>query len=97
MLIKIVSCFVESEKLQEYVDRRPAKRPKVSSSTCASAGVAGAAVVDLFDDDDDEFDTGIDFEAIEMPLQEPSNFHNNKSRQQTGLKIPGKKSPYFGS
>jgi ribonuclease D len=87
-LVKNIKAFVELENLQKYIDRRPPKRPRRDESTelhsatakkpVASKAPPGSVVIDV--DDEDEFDVGIDFNAIEIP-------NTNDS---------AKKSHYFG-
>jgi ribonuclease D len=74
-LVKNIKAFVELENLQKYIDRRPPKRPKTDESTelhsvtskkpTTSKAPARSAVIDV--DGEDEFDAGIDFNAIEIP------------------------------
>jgi len=75
-LVKNVKAFVELEELQEYLDKRPKKRPRTaaptsnaklsSSKTKKPAALKVPTIIDV-DDDEDEFDCGIDFSAIEDP------------------------------
>jgi ribonuclease D len=86
-LVKNIKAFVELENLQKYIDRRPTKRLKRDESSelhsattkrpAASKPPPARAVIDV--DDDEEFDVGIDFNAIEIPSTKGST----------------KKSPYF--
>jgi ribonuclease D len=78
-LVKNIKAFVELENLQKYIDRRPPKRLKTDeSSELHSATMKKPAAIDV-DDDEDEFEVGIDFNAIEIPSTTGST----------------KKSPYF--
>jgi ribonuclease D len=87
-LVKNIKAFVELENLQKFIDRRPPKRPRTDESTelhlvaakktAKSKAPPESAVIDV--DDEDEFDVGIDFNAIEIP--------NTKDN--------AKKSHYFG-
>jgi bloom syndrome protein len=85
-LVRNIGKFIEQEDLEDYVNRRPPKRPKVAGSTSKTTDV-----VDLMDEDD-EFDAGIDFEAI--PIGNP--YANAKPAAKPSGK-PKKKSPYFPS
>jgi hypothetical protein len=69
-LVKVVSSFVEQKGLGDCVSRRPCKRLKVDSTAgiSATSSVAkSATVIELSDDPEDEFDSGIDFTAIKLP------------------------------
>ena len=80
-LVRVIKQFVEANGLEDYVANRPGKRTrnddvpvKVSAvvvptaSSIARAGQAKArkAVIEIVDDDD-EFETDIDFATIEIP------------------------------
>lgn len=75
-LVKNIKAFVELEGLQEYLDKRPKKRPRTdppagkvkstSANTKKRAAPNAASIIDV-DADDDEFDVGIDFSAIDIP------------------------------
>lgn len=74
-LVKNINSFIATEGLQQYIDKRPAKRIKPSDSkdkkpNGSVAITRNAATVSMFhnsSDDFDEFDTGIDFGAISLP------------------------------
>lgn len=81
-LVRVIKQFVEANGLEEYVANRPGKRtrddascptkasavvvPSTSSACRAGNAKARKAVIEI-DDDDDEFETDIDFAAIEIP------------------------------
>lgn len=75
-LVKNIKAFVELENLQKYIDRRPPKRLRSDESSelhspttkkpAASKAPPARAVIDV-DNDEDEFEVGIDFNAIEIP------------------------------
>lgn len=66
-LVKNINAFVELEGLQEYLDKRPKKRPRTETAPAKKRAAApkAADVIDV-DADGDEFDTGIDFNAIRI-------------------------------
>ena len=88
-LVKNIKAFVQFENLHEYIAKRPKKRPRVEESTGKTKSVSSelkkhavpkpASIIEL-NEDDDEFDVGIDFNAIEIP--------NDKGSSSS-------KSPYF--
>lgn len=71
-LVRNISSFVQQEKLEKYLERRAAKRPKVGGGTSAAAassstaGTAGKATKGVGKENED-FDAGIDFSAIDLP------------------------------
>ena len=71
-LVRNISSFVQQEKLEKYLERRAAKRPKVGGGTSAAAassstaGTAGKATKGVGKENKD-FDAGIDFSAIDLP------------------------------
>ena len=71
-LVRNISSFVQQEKLEKYLERRAAKRPKVAGGTSAAAassstaGIAGKAPKGVGKENED-FDAGIDFSAIDLP------------------------------
>lgn len=71
-LVRNISSFVQQEKLEKYLERRAAKRPKVGGGTSAAAassstaGTAGKATKGVGKENED-FDAGIDFTAIDLP------------------------------
>lgn len=71
-LVRNISSFVQQEKLEKYLERRAAKRPKVGGGTSAAAassstaGTAAKATKGVGKENED-FDAGIDFSAIDLP------------------------------
>ena len=72
-LVRNISSFVQQEKLEKYLERRAAKRPKVGGGTSSAAaassstaGTAGKATKGVGKENED-FDAGIDFTAIDLP------------------------------
>ena len=74
-LVRNISSFVQQEKLEKYLERRAAKRPKVgggtssaaaASSSTSTAGTAAKATNGVGKENED-FDAGIDFTAIDLP------------------------------
>lgn len=62
---------MEQEELQQYLDKRPAKRPRKDAPTAATSTATAkrtapnnATIIDV-DADDDEFDCGIDYDAMD--------------------------------
>lgn len=87
-LVKNINAFIAQEGLQKYLDKLPAKRPRSDAPTGKKAGPAskkraavpkGTDVINI-DDDEDEFDVGIDFSAIDVPSSKDAS---------------SSKSPYF--
>ena len=72
-LVRNISSFVQQEKLEKYLERRAAKRPKVGGSTssaaAASSSTAGTAAKATkgVGKENKDFDAGIDFSAIDLP------------------------------
>lgn len=72
-LVRNISSFVQQEKLEKYLERRAAKRPKVgggtSSAAAASSSTAGTAAKATkgVGKENEDFDAGIDFSAIDLP------------------------------
>ena len=72
-LVRNISSFVQQEKLEKYLERRAAKRPKVgggtSSAAAASSSTAGTAAKATkgVGKENEDFDAGIDFTAIDLP------------------------------
>lgn len=73
-LIENIQNFVQTEGLEELLQNsRPAKRTKTASTEGAVAVPAAgksSKVVEIVSDDD-EFDSGIDFSAIELSESKP--------------------------
>ena len=72
-LVRNISSFVQQEKLEKYLERRAAKRPKVGGGTSSAAaassstaGTAGKATKGVGKENED-FDAGIDFTEIDLP------------------------------
>lgn len=75
---------MEFEELQEYLDKRPNKRPRVedqgkpkatSSTQGKNRGAPKAEeIINIDDDDDDEFDSGIDYSKIDVSIPEKSPY-----------------------
>ena len=78
-LVRVIKQFVEANGLEDYIANRPGKRTrsddlgstKVAAVVVPKASRAGQAkarkaVIEI-DDDDDEFQTDIDFATIEIP------------------------------
>lgn len=89
LIQKILRFLAMKDISVEYVrSKRPVKRAKVAtkeSSIPSAAKKQSKEVITIDDQDDefDEFDTGIDFTAIEIP-------------DASSTSIPAKKSHYFG-
>ena len=81
-LIKNINAYIEQESLQKYVENRPKKKQKaaVEMSNLESKPI----LIDVPDsDNDDEFEDGIDYAAIEIPVpaqpvEKQSNPYNQK-------------------
>jgi len=66
-IVKMVSAFIQAHNLEEYITKaRPNKRLKVDTNPRQSLGGG---------DEVDEFDTGIDFSAIEIPDSIPNRMN----------------------
>lgn len=68
-LVKNINSFVELNELQEYLDKRPKKRPRAAAPTGDGKKKAvpkAPAIIDV-DDEEDEFPCAIDFTTIEDP------------------------------
>ena len=68
-LIKSINAYIEKEKLEQYIENRPKKKPR-ARVTLASVEESKPILIDVdtTNSDDDEFgDNGIDFSAIEIP------------------------------
>jgi bloom syndrome protein len=57
-LVRAVNRFIDENNLESFIAQRPAKRLKMGPSSADKAGK---------ETNDDEFDSGIDFSAIEIP------------------------------
>jgi HRDC domain len=70
-IVKAITRHIKNEKLEDYVQNRPKKRPRSSSSGAAKKLAAAAkSIIDI--EEDDEFDDdGIDYSAIDLNV--PSN------------------------
>lgn len=70
-LVLVVEKFVEQKDLGRYVNhRRPSKRLRTGSSPArpAKPNAKNGEIIEISDDpEEDEFDNGIDFAAIELP------------------------------
>ena len=76
-LVRSVQKFVEGNSLQEYISKRPLKRAKHTDGNGKPSAAAAVPkpqsnrsiaqeIIDI-DDEEDEFDSGIDYSAIELP------------------------------
>ena len=79
-LVKNIKTYVEQEKLQHYLDKHQGRKRKLSTSENVSRNITSASsakkamtknVVPV--QNDDEFDIGIDFSQIEMPVAPVQN------------------------
>ena len=61
-LLKNINAYIKSEKLQEIIEARPKKKSKRDVAS-------ESKTLEIFDD---EFDDGIDYAAIEMPVTQAS-------------------------
>ena len=72
-LVKAVNNYIQNHNLQEYISKRPLKRPKSSDSASTTgpvskAGKAPGSRAPIILDDDDEFGgTDIDFNELDIP------------------------------
>ena len=63
-ILKNINVYIETNKLQKYLENRPKKKPKSDSVQVTTA----PEVVNVLEDSGDEFqDDGIDFSAIPLP------------------------------
>lgn len=67
-LVKNINAFVELGGLQEYLDKRPKKRPRTEAVKAGKKRAAPTAnsIIDV-DAVDDEFEAGIDYGSIAIP------------------------------
>jgi ribonuclease D len=63
-IVKAIKIYVEREKLEAELVKRPAKRPRTASA--AGKKPAPSSTVIEIKDDDDEFDNGIDYASIDL-------------------------------
>ncbi len=109
-LLKVITAFVEQEKLQKYIDARPKKKQKVVAKTANNNKGGNQIVIDV---PDDEFADGIDYSQVQIPLSQPnpppaqqkSNPYAakksaakpaaKKPKAKPGAKLKSKKSSYF--
>jgi bloom syndrome protein len=66
-IVKIVSAYVTQEGLEGYIRDNAMAQPPNKKSRTESHFTDTSNVVDLLDDNDDEFDNDIDFSKIESP------------------------------
>ena len=67
-IVKVVRNFVASNDLESYLSRRPAKRAKIAEPKNLPPLEKNRIQIQDDDDSEDEFDTGIDFSAIDCEL-----------------------------
>jgi hypothetical protein len=98
-LIKNINAYIEQENLQEYVENRPKKKQKAAFET--SNPESKPILIDVPDsDNDDEFENGIDYAAIELPPAQPVEKQPNPYNQRKTLNVvesmsKPKRSSYF--
>jgi hypothetical protein len=63
-IVKSIKIYVERENLELHLAKRPSKRPKTASE--ATNKPSSSSTVIEINDDDDEFDNGIDYTAIDL-------------------------------
>jgi hypothetical protein len=80
-LLKNINAYIESEKLQGCIENRPRKKRKTDAPDSQ-----GVIIVD-------EFDDGIDYAAIELPVTQKS--HTPASSSSDAKYFKSKKSSYF--
>ena len=99
-LIKNINAYIEQEHLQKYVENRPKKKLKaaVEMSNLESKPI----LIDVPDsDNDDEFEDGIDYAAIEIPVpaqlveKQPNPYNQKKTAHMAESMSKPKKSSYF--
>ena len=90
-LLKNINNYIETEKLQKYIENRSKKKPKTDSKSTAAKSSKDAKPI-LIDSSDDEFDDGIDYSALNIP-----EANSTKPDKPIGskLKSGGNKSTYF--
>jgi hypothetical protein len=81
-LLKNINAYIESEKLQGCIESRPAKKRKREAPDSQDVIIV-----------DDEFDDGIDYAAIAMPVSQSSGKPSAASSSDSKLK--SKNSSYF--
>jgi bloom syndrome protein len=64
-VVKVVNTFVSNNDLESYLTKRPAKRTKTGNGPDHKSAAAHLPVAL---EDEDEFDTGIDYSAIDIDL-----------------------------
>lgn len=107
-LIKSINAFIDQEKLHQYIENRPKKKHKSVAED--NKMESKPILIDVPDSDEDEFDDGIDYSAIQIPTHEldkqnpytqPPERSNPyakkpaKSTGKTGSKLKSRKSSYF--
>jgi len=66
-LVKSINAFIDQEKLHQYIENRPKKKQK---SAVGDNQVENKPIlIDVPDSDDGEFDDGIDYSAIQIPVK----------------------------
>jgi hypothetical protein len=86
-LLKNINAYIESENLRDIIEKQPRKKQKRKGNDAADQDVI---VVD-----DDEFDDGIDYAAIEMPGSQNSGKQLSSSSGSKMSNGESKKSSYF--
>jgi len=67
-LVKSINSFVQQNGLQEYVIKHTAKRSKTIHENGASHSFRkSSSGIEIAPTDEDEYDCGVDFSAIELP------------------------------
>ncbi|KAG7355950.1 ATP-dependent DNA helicase RecQ [Nitzschia inconspicua] len=69
-IVRAIKRHVENEKLHECVRNRPAKRPKVDTGVAKHVPPTVNPIIEI--EDDDEFDDGIDYSALDFAALEKS-------------------------
>jgi hypothetical protein len=73
-IVKAVSSYVKNNNLEEFVQKRPAKRPRGANGENKKSPTVASSII-VIDDDDDEFDEDIDYAAINLDIG-PNEINN---------------------
>jgi bloom syndrome protein len=66
-IVKMVNAYVENHDLRSYLAKRPpAKRPRTAQAAAAKKPPVSSNITVIEDSDDDEFDNGFDYSAINL-------------------------------